>query len=162
MNKLSTPVQQKDLFIPWLIWSALVIALITITLMAHFNGDQYRLNPPNNSLVFLRTVFYGLAIITFPITNFIRHIMVRLNHTMPGDKTAKSRYQFTTLISMLAADSIGFYGIALYLWGDPINTLYIFSLLSGLAFFLYRPKQDEFHSIQEALTNTAHKNKFSN
>ncbi len=148
---------QKDLFIAWLIWWGLVLALITITLIGHFNGDQYRLNPPNNSLVFLRTVFYGLAIITFPITNIIRHIMVRLNQTMINDKTAKTRYQLTTLISMLAADSIGFYGIALYLWGDPINTLYIFSLLSGLAFFLYRPKFNEYLTIHEALNTSSQK-----
>ena len=153
MHSPSISPQQKDLFIAWLIWSSLLLALMTITLIGHFNGDQYRLNPPNNSLVLLRTIFYGLAIITFPVTNIIRHIMVRLNQTMPGDKTAKTRYQLTTLISMLAADSIGFYGVTLYLWGDPINTLYIFSLLSALAFFLYRPKWDEYHAIHEALIN---------
>ena len=157
MHNPSTSPQQKDLFIAWLIWGSLLFALMTITLIGHFNGDQYRLNPPNNSLVLLRTVFYGLAIITFPVTNIIRHIMVRLNQTMPGDKTAKARYQLTTLISMLAADSIGFYGITLYLWGDPINTLYIFSLLSALAFFLYRPKFHEYHSIHEALISQSNK-----
>ncbi|MDG2364429.1 MAG: hypothetical protein P8L84_02050 [Methylococcaceae bacterium] len=157
MHNPSVSPQQKDLFIAWLIWSSLLLALMTITLIGHFNGDQYRLNPPNNSLVLLRTVFYGLAIITFPVTNIIRHIMVRLNQTMPGDKTAKARYQLTTLISMLAADSIGFYGITLYLWGDPINTLYIFSLLSALAFFLYRPKFHEYHSIHEALISRSNK-----
>lgn len=77
--------------------------------------------------------------------------MVRLNQTMPGEAPAKSRYLVTVLVSLGLAESLGIYGLILFVMGDDYNTLYIFSLLSLLAMFLYRPRQDEYQSIVAAL-----------
>lgn len=131
----------------WVCWISLIIILISVTVFYDFTGDQYRLNISETPPEFLRTILYAITIITFPLSNVLRHIMNRLNQTMPDAGSAKLRYTKTCLSLMLIACSIACYGVYLYLFGDTINTLYIFSSLSALAFWLYRPKQEEYEQI---------------
>ncbi len=142
---------QADLLLPWLILAAMVLMLAGMVTACLYAADQIRLVVAAEPPVLVRTILYGVAIVTFPITNLLRHIMVRLNQTMPGDAPAKSRYLMTVLVSLSLAESPGIYGLVLFILGDDYNTLYIFSLLSLLAMFLYRPKLDEYHAIVETL-----------
>ncbi|MCX7102144.1 MAG: hypothetical protein NTX38_11845, partial [Methylobacter sp.] len=64
---------------------------------------------------------------------------------------AKRRYLITNIISMSIIEVVGVFGLIMYLWGDGYNTLYIFTGLSVLGLFLYRPKIDEYLEIIEAL-----------
>jgi hypothetical protein len=97
-----------------------------------------------------------VAIITFPITNLLRHIQLRLNQTMPLAKaelliTAKKRYLLTIIVSLSLIESIAVLGFVMFILGDALNTLIIFELLAALGLFLYRPKQEEYLSIISAL-----------
>jgi len=49
-------------------------------------------------------------------------------------------------------ESVGIFGFVMFILGDNFNTLYIFSGLSALGMFLYRPQMDEYARIIEALT----------
>ncbi len=142
---------QADLLPHWLILAGMVMMLAIIVLLCEFAADQIRPGLAPEPPVLVRTILYGVAIVTFPITNLLRHIMVRLNQTMPGDAPANARYLSTVLVSLSLAESLGIYGLILFILGDNYNSLYIFSLLSLLALFLYRPKLDEYHAIIEAL-----------
>ena len=98
-----------------------------------------------------------MAIVTFPLTNLLRHIQLRLNQTMPYSSTAagdiaKTRYLITVIVSMALIESVGVFGFVMFVLGDNFNTLYIFSGLSALGMFLYRPKVDEYARIVEAFT----------
>ena len=106
---------------------------------------------PETERIWMRTVCYVLAILLFPLTNLIRHIQLRLNQTMPGDKSAKRRYLLTVVVSMALIHSVGLMGVAMFLVGDDVNTLYILVGMAALGAFLYRPKWDEYLSIVEAL-----------
>jgi preprotein translocase subunit Sss1 len=70
---------------------------------------------------------------------------------MPGDKSAKQRYLFTVIVSMMLIESVGALGFVMFLLGDDYNTLYIFNGLSMLGLFLYRPKTEEYVRIIKAL-----------
>jgi hypothetical protein len=111
-----------------------------------------------------RTVFYVIAIMTFPLTNLIRHIQLRLNQTMPYsdkatrhddsvDPEAKARYLVTVIVSMSLIEVVGVYGFLMFIWGDGFNTLYIFTGLSALGLFLYRPKIEEYIEILDAISS---------
>jgi hypothetical protein len=47
------------------------------------------------------------------------------------------------------------FGLLMFMLGDDINTLYIFTLMGAVGIYLHKPKQTEFQSIAYALT---HKN----
>lgn len=143
----------SDLNPHWLVVGMTLATVVAYLIFCHVTADSWRLNLPENQRVQIRTLFYMLTIIGFPLTNLIRHIQLRLNQTMPGTKSAKQRYLLTVIVSMGLAESIALMGLTIFMLGDDYNTLYIFTVLSILALFLYRPKYEEYRAIVTALAN---------
>ena len=131
----------------------MLITLIIYLFICYQFGHELQEPLPEAQRVVFRTVFYIIAIVAFPITNLIRHIQLRLNQTMPGNKSAKSRYLLTIIVSMALVEGVGVLGFVMYMLGDDFNTLYIFTGLSALGLYLYRPRQDEYARIVEALAD---------
>lgn len=129
----------------------MAVTLLVYVIVCHQFGHDLQAPLPEERRVFIRTVFYALAILAFPVTNLIRHIQLRLNLTMPGNKSAKSRYLLTVIVSMLLIEGVGVLGFVMFMLGDDFNSLYIFTGLAVLGLYLYRPKQEEYASIVEAL-----------
>lgn len=148
---------KSDLILPWTIVGIMLIMLAVYIIACQTLGEQLQSPLPEAQRVLVRTVFYVIAIMTFPLTNLVRHIQLRLNQTMPyiGQgfvEAAKSRYLVTIIVSMSLVESVGIFGFVMFILGDGFNTLYIFTGLSALGLFLYRPKPDEYKGIIEALT----------
>lgn len=140
-----------DLKPHWIVVAVTASMLVAYLILCHYAGTQWRQYIPEAQRVVIRTAFYILAIIGFPMTNLIRHVQLRLNQTMPGEKPARNRYLLTIIVSMALAESIGIMGLVMFMLGDDFNTLYIFMALSALAVFLYRPKRHEYISIVKEL-----------
>ena len=140
-----------DFKLLWLLLGLVLLTLAAYIFASHYFGTQIRFVIEEEKRILIRSVLYVLTIISFPLTNLIRFIMVRLNQTMPGKLPARQRYFVTLLVSMTFACIIGIYGFVMFILGDSYNTLYIFCLLSALAVYLYRPKITEYYSIVEAL-----------
>lgn len=135
-------------------WIAVAVMLLLlagylISCLTIAKGPAFAM--PETERIWIRTVCYVLAILLFPLTNLVRHIQLRLNQTMPGDKPARQRYLLTVVVSMLLIHSVGLMGVAMFLVGDDVNTLYILVGMAALGAFLYRPKWDEYANIVEAL-----------
>jgi len=152
------PEQLKtDLILPWVIVGSMLAMLAAFLIVCITFGGEIQQPLPEAQRVLIRTILYVVAIVTFPLTNLLRYIQLRLNQTMPyssaapGD-VAKNRYLVTVIVSMALIESVGIFGFVMFILGDNFNTLYIFSGLSALGMFLYRPKVDEYAKILEALT----------
>lgn len=152
------PVQLKaDLFLPWLIQGVMLASLVAYVIVCITLGDQIQQPLPETQRVLIRTILYVVAIVTFPMTNLLRYIQLRLNQTMPfsnldPEGEAKKRYLVTVIVSMSLIESVGILGFIMFILGDNFNTLYIFTGLSALGLFLYRPKLEEYARILEVLT----------
>jgi hypothetical protein len=152
------PVQLKsDLFLPWLIQGIMLASLVVYVIVCITLGDQIQQPLPEAQRVLIRTILYVVAIVTFPMTNLLRYIQLRLNQTMPfssidPEGEAKKRYLVTVIVSMSLIESVGIFGFVMFILGDNFNTLYIFTGLSALGLFLYRPKVHEYAGIVKALT----------
>ena len=143
---------QSQLRSHWLVVGFLLILLIAYNLVCHIWGAELRINLDEAQREIFRSIFYGVAIILFPLTNLLRFILVRLNQTMPGDKPAKQRYFFTTTVALLLIETVAVFGFVMFILGDDFNTLYIFSVLGALGLFLHRPKIEELAAIDYALS----------
>lgn len=167
-DRIDHPRLKADLLPPRTIAGVMLAMLAIYIIICHSLGKQFQQPLPEDQRILIRTVLYGIAIVTFPLTNLIRHIQLRLNQTMPLARTthgktdtpvsaheafavAKTRYFITALISMTLIESIGIFGFVMFVLGDSFNTLYIFTGMSALGLFLYRPKLDEYNGIIEAL-----------
>lgn len=143
---------EKNALLPhWIVVGMMLVTLVIYLFICYQFGYELQEPLPEERRVVFRTSFYVIAIIVFPITNLIRHIQLRLNQTMPGNKSAKSRYLLTVIVSMVMIEGIGMLGFVMFMLGDDFNTLYIFLGLAALGLYLYRPKQDEYSKIVEAL-----------
>jgi hypothetical protein len=136
----------------WVLLWATALSLVIYLIIAHTSGPDLQQNFPDSQRVIIRTLFYALTILGFPVTNLLRHIQLRLNQTMPGGKPAKDRYLSTVIVSLLFAESVGIFGLIMFILGDDFNSLYIFTMLAALALYLYRPKASEYISIASAIT----------
>lgn len=155
-NRIEREQLKSDLILPWLIVGMMSVMLAAYIVICHTLGEQLRQPLPDAQRVLIRTIFYAVAIATFPLTNLIRHIQLRLNQTMPCSQAArgnaaKSRYLVTVIVSMSLVEVIGIFGLIMFVLGDDFNTLHIFAGLSALGLFLYRPKADEYFEIIEAI-----------
>jgi uncharacterized membrane protein YesL len=148
---------KSDLFLPWAIQGSMLAMLVALLIVCITFGAQIQQPLPEVQRVLIRTILYVVAIATLPMTNLLRHIQLRLNQTMPlshgtPENEAKKRYLVTIIVSMSLIESVGIFGFVMFILGDNFNTLYIFSGLSALGMFLYRPKVDEYAKIVEGLT----------
>ena len=160
-NPIEPEQLKPDLILPWLVVGMMLIMLAAYIIVCHVLGGRLQQPLPEGQRVLVRTVFYALAIVTFPLTNLIRHVQLRLNQTMPCPQVthrsiAKSRYLLTIIISMSLIEVVGIFGLVMFVLGDNFNTLYIFTGLSALGLFLYRPKTDEYAEIIAAITAQKH------
>ena len=142
---------KDDLIMPWVVTGMMFFMLVSYVVVCHLMADQLQQHWPEDQRVLIRTVLYVTAIVLFPVTNLIRHIQLRLNETMPGDKPANRRYLLTVIVSMLLIESVGVLGFIMFMLGDGYNTLYILTGLSMLGLFLYRPKPEEYSRVLRAL-----------
>jgi len=55
------------------------------------------------------------------------------------------------IVSLALSESIGIYGLVLFLLGDSFQTLYIFISISALAMFFYRPKREDLETLAIAM-----------
>lgn len=152
---------KSDLILPWFIVGIMLLMLITYIIICHIFGQQIQHVMSDVQRVQLRTLLYAVAIVIFPLTNLIRHIQLRLNQTMPCSgldhySQAKNRYRVTVIVSLSLVEMVGILGLVMFIAGDGFNTLYIFTGLSALGLFLYRPKIDEYSDIIAALSVQKH------
>jgi hypothetical protein len=145
-------IEKNELLLHWFVVGMMLVTLVIYLCICHQFGHELQTPLPEERRVYIRSLFYAIAIIAFPITNLIRHIQLRLNQTMPGNKSAKSRYLLTVIVSMMLVEGTGVLGFVMFMLGDDFNTLYIFLGLSALGLYLYRPKMEEYQQIVEALT----------
>ncbi len=136
----------------WLVSAAMLLLLIIYNLICHLSGDELRLNLDESQRVWIRTLFYAVAIVLFPLTNLIRHVLLRLNQTMPGPKPAPQRYLLTIIITQSMIAAVSLFGLLMFMLGDDFNTLYIFTLLGVLGIYLHKPNPAELRDIVRALT----------
>ncbi|MSS75396.1 MAG: hypothetical protein EXR90_00430, partial [Methyloglobulus sp.] len=115
---------EKNALLPhWIVVGMMLVTLVIYLFICYQFGYELQEPLPEERRVVFRTSFYVIAIIVFPITNLIRHIQLRLNQTMPGNKSAKSRYLLTVIVSMVMIEGIGMLGFVMFMLGDDFNTL---------------------------------------
>ncbi|MGZ5000399.1 MAG: hypothetical protein ACXV7F_08865 [Methylomonas sp.] len=146
-----TRFSHADLIPHWLVCAALLALLIGYNIICHVWGSELRISLDEPQRILIRSLLYGAAIILFPLTKLLRHILLRLNQTMPGGKSSRQRYFMTVTATLSLIELVGIFGFLMFILGDDFNTLYIFSILGALGIFLHKPDLGEYLAIDEAL-----------
>ena len=154
---------EKSFSILRIIWAAMLGTLIIYLFICYQFGEQIQ-QPSRSqfSLATLRNILYGVAAVTLMLSHFLRRFMLTGRSGSSGATALKSpsqsdispifgKYATALIISLALSESIGIYGLVLFLLGDNYQTLYIFVGISAVAMFFYRPKKEE---LEELIQNT--------
>jgi len=137
---MNTDTLQADLLLAHIIRIAAVGTLLILITLCYFYAAEWQLHINEQERIVYRGVFYLVAIISFPIMTFIRHIMLHIN----THKSAKFRYLLTIIVMMKFSASISLYGFFMVYLGDEMNTVYIFSGLAILGMHLHKANKEEY------------------
>ena len=145
----------KGMRVLWLIWAAIFASLFIYLFIAHVLGEEIRQNQNLNlPIPLLRNILMGVGIVTIFVTQFLRKFMLAKGSDDSSLKTHESdavthtnlfvsRYSTAIVVSLALSESIGIYGLVLFLLGDSLRTLHIFIGAAAVAMFIYRPRREE-------------------
>lgn len=136
------------------IWASMLATLLIYLFVCLYIQDTIVIKMQINSIENLRNVLYILAIITIVAIRFMKnavlypkHTVVRPNTEDPNNETEPSKvlakYTSAMMISLAMAESVGIYGVILFLLAKNTTDLYIFVLMAAAVMLFYRPKKDE-------------------
>ncbi len=146
---------KRNLNLHWVVVIIMIMTVAVSVFVCHYSGEQIQIGLEESQRILVRTIFYVIAIVLFPLTSLIRYILLRLNHTMPGDNPARNRYLVTIVVTQTMIETVAILGLVMFVLGDNYNTLYIFSGMAVLGIFLHRPKMDEYLEIVNKLMTTS-------
>jgi len=138
----------------WIIWGAMVMSLLIYVLICHLavKGISETASP-GIPLDLLRRILYLVAVGTAFLTHVVRRRMLAKNPAENAMKDLSSlakpfpnplaRYTTVMIVSLAFSESIGVYGLVLFLLGDDFQTLYTFIGISALCMYIYRPRATE-------------------
>jgi hypothetical protein len=150
---------EKGLRILWVIWVAMFGSLLIYVFICHQLGENMRpTGHPDFPLGLLKNILYIVALVTLVGTHFIRKLMLASRLGSSEARPSKTgvasvapsfvaRYTAALIVSLALSESIGIYGLVLFLLGDNFQALYIFIGISAAAMFFYRPKREELESL---------------
>lgn len=148
MQQNRPPTHSSEMTAAWSLWFAMLTPLAVYLLIVLEPGE--RLKPAPEASIIVRTLFYAIAIVAFPVMNWLRRLMLGRNRSANAavqaetDRHIFGRYLGALAVSLALAEGIGILGLTLFVLGDSRQTFTIFLFLSALAMVLYRPKREEY------------------
>lgn len=125
-----------------LIWWAMLTSLIIYLIVCRVVGDQVRPETVSVPLDLMRNILLAVSIAELAAVGFFRRRFTAA--AGPGDL---QKLTVVFIASFAIAESVGLYGLVLYLLGDSEGTLYMFLLISAAALVWFKPERDLFDTL---------------
>ncbi len=147
-TRKSVDVAMKNLRIIWgaLLGSLVLYAFFAFYLRGAIDPSAHKAFPPT-----LRWALYLVSVITFILAYYIRKMLMNSKRAVKGwtramgnrQSPAIARYTSAVVVGLAVAESIGIYGLILYVFFGKPSDLVSLMLFSAVAMILLRPKRDE-------------------
>ena len=136
-----------DFFVSWAIWTSFLLGPVGLYLLVRLQANQLNgMLQAEISILSLKTFGYLFAIVLFPFIGDIKRRLERKREqasqtTNPAIRSRETRSRLPSLIIALSlAESIGILGFILFLFGDSLQSFYLFLGMSALGILLHRPQ----------------------
>lgn len=138
----------KSLTILKVIWFAIFGSLAINLVVGLQFATSVRISLDEEILSHLKSAFYILAVITLIFIRYIRKFI--LSPKGPDGQVNKlsrppvlPKYTVAMIVTLALSESIGIYGLVLFLIGKDPMDLYLLILISAMTMIIYRPKKEE-------------------
>jgi hypothetical protein len=150
----------KGMRILWFFWAAMLVTLLMYMFTSHQPDVGFKNTGGHNLPIgLLRMILAALGVFALIRAYFLRRSMLTVRAGLPKARLVErilnvppfmAKYAAAVIISLALSDSIGIYGLVLFLLGDSFQTLYTFIGVSALAMIFYRPKREELERLTMA------------
>ena len=133
-----------------IIWGTLVSSLAVYLLVCKLMETQLAPMSPGLPIGTMRVIFFGIAMVTIAVTSYIRKVMLKISESELSSVIARrhrqppaaAKYLAAIIVAMALSESIGIYGVVLFVLSKDAPTLYLFILTSAIAMLYYRPRKE--------------------
>ncbi len=131
------------------IWVALFVSLILYVFSVPLIIAQSQVILSQTAYGTLRMTLYGVAVVTLAATWYVRTLLLLSGQApAPQAKTspphpAIGRYTTIMILALGMSETIGVYGLILFILGNNKTDLYLLTALSAAAMTLYFPRKEE-------------------
>ncbi|MBN1254840.1 MAG: hypothetical protein JXA50_06160 [Deltaproteobacteria bacterium] len=143
----------------WVIWAAMLGSLVIYIFVYHLLGEGF--NSGEEAVIplgLLRKICAVLAAGALLTGYYLRRFMLKGRSEAARPATIRraaalnqppfvTQYTSLVIVSLACAESVGLYGLLLFLLGDSLQVFYTFIGISALAMVFYRPKKEEMEKI---------------
>jgi hypothetical protein len=134
-----------------LIWGAILASLGVYLIVCLNIGTALQVNiAPDFPLTTLKYALFGVACVTLVVVFILRKFLLNpdrsgLNstHTTSAQHPAITKYTQAVVITSALLESIGIYGVVLFLLAKDTRSLYQLLIISAAAMVYFRPRKEE-------------------
>lgn len=150
----------------WMIWLGILSSLYIYVKIGHFEqpGMPY-LSEANLPLDLIKYIFYGLSIIIFVVTFYIRKDMLSAKSGKTDEKiieraakmnkpAAVMKYTGAVVVSIALAELIGIFGVVFFFISGDLETLYSLIGVSAVTMIYFCPKKKELIAVSNNFEKT--------
>jgi F0F1-type ATP synthase membrane subunit c/vacuolar-type H+-ATPase subunit K len=152
----------KGLRTLWFIWAAMLGSLLIYILICHQLGEGFKGTEGTDVPIgLLRNILFGVAAAELIMSFALRRFMLKGRLNAFSRSSAMSQppfvghYTIAVIISLALSESVGIYGLVLFVLGGGFQTLYTFIGVAALAMVFYRPKREEMEQLAMAYNKQA-------
>lgn len=143
------------------IWGAILASLGVYLVVCIYLQESLHINTaPDLPLDTLKYALLGVSCVTLCVVPFLRKSMMRPNKPAAKAGFATSiqhpaigKYTVVTVVTLAMLESIGIYGVVLFLLSKDTMTLYLFLMISAGSMIYFRPRKEELVNIAEQMDN---------
>ena len=146
------------------IWGALLFSLAVYVLACKLIEEQniHTVTTQDFPLDTLKLALYGASFITLVIANFLKKILLNRDNKMKwlqaqqnisihNQHPAVGRYSAVIIILAALSESIGIYGVVLFLLSKSSLILYQFITISAASMIYFRPRKEELFQLASTM-----------
>jgi len=135
-----------------IIWIAMLASLAAYLVIGHLAAPNVPLSVNAKTFASLRMALYAIGLVTLIAAGYVRRLMLgginRFDGSTPAPRSAAiQKYTSAVIISLALCESVGIYGLVLFLLGKHTLDLYLLLGISAAAMIYYRPNKEEMSPI---------------
>jgi hypothetical protein len=138
----------KALRVQSILFYALLFSLAVYLFVGLYVGKNAKTTIDADALSTIRTALYAIALVELLIAKPIRNFILKKGlpgavKTVPTVHPIVQKYRIAMVIACAITESIGIYGLVLFILGKNPIDLYVLIIVSALAMLQFRPKREE-------------------
>jgi hypothetical protein len=146
----------KGLLTLKVIWSAMLMSLAVNLFVGLQIAANVQASLTDETFGVLKMVCYIIALVTLIVTRYVRKWILsgKGQNRLPSRAVrhpAIQTYTTATILALAMSESIGIFGLVLFLLGKNPMDLYLLLLVSAAAMFMYRPSKEELLTLSQEM-----------